>query len=370
MTTRSLPVLPSAARHTGRPTPATPMRSLRPLPRRRTSRLRAWAAPLAVLPPELLVALPLAATALLAPGPRQLAALAAIILLGVPHGALDGEIARTLLRPRFGRLWFAAFSLPYLALSALVLLCWDVAPLATLAGFLALSTLHFGAEDAPGGDALDLAFRGGAPIAPAVLLHPAATAQLFGTVAGVSLAAPPPWMLAAALLWLLPAALWCRRTLRAARTGPAAAPSVAAAFAEPVLMLALFAALPPITAFAIYFVAIHAPHHVAALVADPHRAPRVASRAGALRRAAPVTALTLLLGAALWPAYAGAAPDRLLELTLQGLAALTLPHMLLDAWASRALALPAAAQAGGGVERAARPGSARTRKGPWGPLIP
>lgn len=76
--------------------------------------------------------------------------------------------------------------------------------------------------------------------------------------------------------------------------------------AEPALMRALFAAL----------------------VADPRRAPRVASRADALRRAVPVTALTLLLGAALWPAYTGGVPDRLLELTL--------PHMLLDAWAGRA----------------------------------
>ncbi|MGI3776036.1 MAG: Brp/Blh family beta-carotene 15,15'-dioxygenase [Janthinobacterium lividum] len=282
------------------------------------------------MPPELFAVLPLAMTALLAPGPRQVFALVAIIVLGVPHGALDGEIARTLLRPRLGRLWFAVFSLPYLALSALVLLCWSAAPLATLAGFLFLSVLHFGAEDAPGGDALDRAFRGGAPIAPAVLLHPAATAHLFGTVAGVALAAPPHWMMAAALLWLLPAAAWCRRALSASRAG------AAAMLAESALMLALFAALPPITAFAIYFVGIHAPRHVAAMVADPRRAPRVAGRADALRRAVPVTALTLLLGAALWPAYAGAVPDRLLELTLQGLAALTLPHTLLDAWAGRA----------------------------------
>ena len=48
--------------------------------------------------------------------------------------------------------------------------------------------------------------------------------------------------------------------------------------------------------------------------------------------ALPVTGLTLLIGAALWPLYAGALPQRLLCLTLQGLAALTLPHMLLDAW--------------------------------------
>lgn len=292
------------------------------------------AVPVAVLRPELLAALPLAATALLAPGPRLVAALVAIILLGVPHGALDGEIARTLLRPHLGRLWFVVFSAPYLALCALVLLCWGVAPLATLAGFLFLSVLHFGAEDAPGGDALERAFRGGAPIALAVLLHPAATSHLFGTVAGVGLAALPGWMTGAALLWLLSAAFWFCRALFAFLFAPGAARPLAV-LAEPTLMLALFAVLPPITAFAIYFVGIHAPCHVASLVADPHRAPRVISRLDAFYRAAPVTALTLLLGAALWPGYAGAAPDRLLQLTLQGLAALTLPHMLFDFWTDR-----------------------------------
>ena len=337
MTAQSLPApAPAVRHHPGHPLSARtsrPSAPLAPALLASTNHPSARTAPLAALPPELLAALPFAATALLAPGPRQIAALAAIILLGVPHGALDGEIARTLLRPRFGRLWFPVFSLPYLPLYPLVLQCWAAAPLATLAGFLALSALHFGAEDAPGGDALDLAFRGGAPIAPAVLLHPAATAQLFGTVAGVPLSAPPSWMLFAALLWLLPAGIWVRRTLRAPRAEQV---STASLVVEPAVMLALFAALPPITAFAIYFVAIHAPHHVASVIADPHRAPRVTSRATALRRAAPVTALTLLLGAALWPAYAGAVPDRLLELTLQGLAALTLPHMLLDTWVARA----------------------------------
>ncbi len=51
-------------------------------------------------------------------------ALAAIIVLGIPHGALDVEIGRTLLRKRLGRWWFFAFAVPYLLPAGAVLLAW------------------------------------------------------------------------------------------------------------------------------------------------------------------------------------------------------------------------------------------------------
>ncbi len=61
------------------------------------------------------------------------------------------------------------------------------------------------------------------------------------------------------------------------------------------------------------------------------------SLGAAVLRSLPVTGLTFLLGALLWPLYPGQPPERLLALTLQGLAALTLPHMVLDALVLRAL---------------------------------
>ncbi len=71
------------------------------------------------------------------------------------------------------------------------------------------------------------------------------------------------------------------------------------------------------------------------MVVHPARAPRVHDHRSAVLLALPITALTLLIGAALWPLYGGAVPDRLLALMIQGLAALTLPHMLLDAGLAR-----------------------------------
>lgn len=260
----------------------------------------------------------LALTALLAPAPGQVAVLIIVIAFGVPHGALDGEIVRPLLRPLLGSAWFGVFALPYLGLSALVLLAWHEAPIAALAAFLGLSVLHFGLEDA-GADPLGIAVRGGLPIALPVLLHPAATTAVFGAVAGVSMPVPPMWLLLGAQLWavLVPFYLLRQRRQRAVLT-------------ELALLAAAFIVLPPLAAFAIYFVCFHAPAHMRAIVRNG-RAPRVASMPAASWRSLPITLLTLAIGAALWP-WVGTGPveAHLLSLTIRCLAALTVPHMLLD----------------------------------------
>ncbi|WP_342150555.1 Brp/Blh family beta-carotene 15,15'-dioxygenase [Methylorubrum sp. SB2] len=273
-----------------------------------------------------LVGLGLSASALLPRDASWLAALAATIVLGVPHGALDGAVAAPLLRPRFGRLWFGIFALPYLGLSALVLVAWQVAPLVTLAGFLALSVLHFGEEDAGPGRPIEALVRGGLPIALPALLRPEETAQIFALVARVPMPELPTWWSAAAWLWLAGAVLWLaihrpRRAVLAECAGLAAA----------------FWLLPPLTAFALYFVGLHGPRHMRALVRDPVRAPAIDTMGRAVRAALPIFALTLGLGAGLWPLYAPGSPGptaTLLALTLQMLSALTAPHVLLDRIAS------------------------------------
>ena len=265
----------------------------------------------------------LALTALLPATPQSLVALLAIIVLGIPHGALDGELARTRLKHRLGAAWFAVFAAPYLALSALVLVAWTLAPLTVLALFLAASVWHFGTDDTGSHDPLTVIGAGGMPIALAVLAHPAATAAIFGTVAQVTMTTPPVWLTASAWVWLVPAAVW---SVRLARAGD----RVAAARAGTIATAALL--LPPLTSFAIYFVCVHAPAHVRSLIADRGQAPRITGSASAARLSLPVTGLTLLLGAALWRFSPGDATGRLLCLTIQGLSALTLPHMLFEQW--------------------------------------
>ncbi|WP_456016534.1 Brp/Blh family beta-carotene 15,15'-dioxygenase [Methylorubrum populi] len=249
-------------------------------------------------------------------------ALSFIIVLGVPHGALDGAVAAPMLRPRYGRIWFGVFALPYLGASALVLLAWQVAPLATLAGFLALSVLHFGEEDAGRGRPVEALVRGGLPIALPALLQPEETSRIFAVVTRVPIGALPGWWVTAAWIWAAATVMWLmmqkpRRAL----------------LIELALLSAAFWLLPPLTAFALYFVGLHAPRHMLALVHDTTRAPKVDTLGKAILTSLPVFALTLLLGALLWPLYEAGSqstPSTLLTLTLQMLSALTVPHVILD----------------------------------------
>lgn len=269
-----------------------------------------------------LLALPvLAASALVPWQVGWIAAVAVIIILGVPHGALDVEIGRNLLRGRIGLWWFPVFATPYLLLVGSVLLAWRWAPEVTLAAFLAASVWHFGTEDTGGGGWTAL-FRGGLPVAVPVLLHPDATARVFSAAAGLDFHQLPAWLTIGAFLWLFPASVVVLRSRPRDLLLPGA-------------LCAAFAALPPLTAFALYFVIVHAPAHTAALIRHPTHAPRVQDTASAWRLAVPTTALTITIGAALWPFYSGDVPVRLLCLTLQLLAAFTLPHMILDAWLER-----------------------------------
>lgn len=208
-----------------------------------------------------------------------------------------------------------------------MLLAWQLAPLLTLAAFLACSAWHFGAEDAGPDGGIEVAVRGGLPIAMPVLLQPEATGRFLGVVAGVPMTQPPGWLIPASWAWLALATAWAV-SLVLRRRGRAVI--------EPGLLAELFAALPLLTAFAIYFVGLHGPRHMATLASHPVRAPHVRDHRTAVLRSLPVTALTLLMGAALWPFYSGAVPERILALTLQGLAALTLPHLLLDILAGHA----------------------------------
>ncbi len=192
-----------------------------------------------------------------------------MIILGVPHGALDGAVAAPLLRPRCGRAWFGVFAVPYLGLAALVLLAWQRAPLATLAGFLALSVLHFGEEDAGPGRPFEALVRGGLPVALPALLRPEEDGGLFAVVTRVPMAEIPaggrPCPGSGSLR--PPDGCWQSGARGGVRIEMAA-------------LAAAFWLLPPLTAFTLYFVGLHAPRHMSTLVRDPARAPAVNTMRG------------------------------------------------------------------------------------------
>eukprot|EP00282_Hemiselmis_andersenii_P015238 CAMPEP_0114146034 /NCGR_PEP_ID=MMETSP0043_2-20121206/20355_1 /TAXON_ID=464988 /ORGANISM="Hemiselmis andersenii, Strain CCMP644" /LENGTH=157 /DNA_ID=CAMNT_0001240473 /DNA_START=12 /DNA_END=481 /DNA_ORIENTATION=+ len=71
----------------------------------------------------------------------------AVALFGVPHGATDHLVGASIFQKAFQSLWLPVFVVVYLALMALVVLCWSVAPSFSLAAFLLMSVAHWGLGD-------------------------------------------------------------------------------------------------------------------------------------------------------------------------------------------------------------------------------
>ncbi len=253
--------------------------------------------------------------------PVQLLAIAPLVaVVGLPHGAYDGVLGERLSRPRFGRAWPVVFASGYLGLAGAVVLIWWAMPVVALLAFLCYSAVHFGLEETEGTPAAswaDVLALGALPIAMPAAGHPVQVAALFG--------------------WLLPAGVGVSPQLvRLAASPPAVAATawVLARHRRPVhiAMAAVLLTAPPLIGFAVYFCLWHSFAHAASIAAgiDPVR-PGAAWKKF-VRRSLPATALSAAVAvvAAVWLARSigiGPATARAVFITL---AALTVPHMLLD----------------------------------------
>ena len=247
----------------------------------------------------------------------QLALLAlAVALFGIPHGALDPLVART-----FG--WWssakglALFLTGYGLLAIGVLFVWRAQPAVALGAFLILSVVHF-ASDWP-----ELRWWQRGSVALAVVSVPALAApESVATIFAV-LTAPPS---AAILVDLLSLAAW-----------PALASLVFTAITvmprQPLLgievgLLAVLALLlPPLVFFVVYFCALHSPRHLIDTIAGLP----AAIRPSVLPVAAAITATTVAAGAAAGAMLSAPVDATVLRVVFIGLAALTVPHVLLIA---------------------------------------
>jgi len=262
-------------------------------------------------------ALLLTAASLLLPTPDprlELLALAAlIVVLGVPHGALDPIFAAAKYRLRDPGRW-AVFALAYLAVAALVVAIWRISPTLFLAAFLVMSAVHFSGDPTDGTPWPTRLLYGGAIIVLPALLHGADVARLFAALVPADAAAG----LAAVLHrigwpWLI--ALLAAASFRAVKEPVSAV--------ELVSVTILATLMPPLPAFAVFFCGMHSARHIL----------RTAQFAPGRRLFA--TAIIPMLGvvalaAAGWWWLDGATLDgKIIQLVFVGLAALTVPHMAL-----------------------------------------
>ena len=72
--------------------------------------------------------------------------IALIIILGVPHGSLDGVIARKLGWSKNLMEWIS-FNVLYLSIALVVIIIWSSLPFISLTIFLLISGIHFGLSD-------------------------------------------------------------------------------------------------------------------------------------------------------------------------------------------------------------------------------
>ncbi len=246
----------------------------------------------------------------------QLAVLSPLILLlGVPHGALDTVFVRQLTGIQSAAGW-SLFGIAYLAAAASVVVLWWFSPGFFLATFLLISAFHFSGDPEGQTPALFRVLYGGAVIFCPLTLHAAEVSQLFAALAGESAAQTT----VAALHWA--AWPWVAAIGVAAIAGAKQDP---ARSIELVSLTALLTFAPPLIGFTIFFCGMHSARHVLRT--------RDYSSTRTLRH---------LLGIAAWPMLAtvagvaiawwlsGGKPleMRLAQLLFVGLAALTVPHMI------------------------------------------
>jgi Brp/Blh family beta-carotene 15,15'-monooxygenase len=246
---------------------------------------------------------------------------AAVVALGVPHGALDTAVART----HFGLSGVrgvARFVAIYVGLAFLVAGVWFAAPVWALSAFLAYAALHFG-QDWTHRPA-EAFVLGAALIALPAIRFEAEVAAIFAAMTGDGAAVAS--VLSAAAPFVGVAAF-----LVALRHGAAAL--------EIVAYSAVALAAPPHVAFAVYFCALHSPRHFRETAESLGLSTRQAVGAS-LAWTVPVV-IAGIAATLLFVRAGEAVPDVLARVIFVGLACLTVPHMLLEmtverpAWLAR-----------------------------------
>lgn len=239
-----------------------------------------------------------------------------ILLLGVPHGALDTIFAYRLYDLRRPLDWML-FTLIYLLLAAVVVAVWWWAPIVFLILFLLISAAHFSGDPEKGTPLATRILYGGCVLLLPAFLHSEEMGRLFGHLVGDEPALLlMPWIKLLALIWLPCAALavillmW-RDWLGAMEIGSVVLLSVAA---------------PPLVAFTLFFCGMHSARHILRTIDYSGTFSR---RLLALSAFLPMIGVAVLSALALWLLKSKSLDERLIQIVFVGLAALTIPHMAL-----------------------------------------
>jgi Brp/Blh family beta-carotene 15,15'-monooxygenase len=250
-----------------------------------------------------------------------------IVLLGVPHGALDTLYAGRVFRIRRASQWLL-FLLIYLLPVAAVLLLWPYWPAFLLALFLTVSIFHFSGDPEEGCPRWLRMVYGGSPVVLPSLLNGAEVDRLFAALVPGSVASSVTAILTLlAWPWLLALALGAAKLARSHRRGAIEIAAVGT----------LCSLVPPLLSFTIYFCGMHSARHILrSLTEDATQPARWPDIGRAALAGVPPMLATLVILALYWGSAGNTAVEpRLLQTVFVSLAALTFPHVILVDWLHR-----------------------------------
>jgi Brp/Blh family beta-carotene 15,15'-monooxygenase len=239
-----------------------------------------------------------------------------ILLLGVPHGALDTIFAHRLYNLQNPPQWIA-FILMYLLLAGAVVSLWVWAPTFFLIGFLLISAAHFSGDPEQGTPLPMRILYGGSILVLPALLHAGEMGRLFALLVGSGPAdSVMPWITLLSWIWLPSVVLGVIWRARADWLGSMEIGSV--------VLLSVVA--PPLIAFTLFFCGMHSARHILRTINYSGSSSKRLLALSALLPMIGVMAVSVVA----WEFLKGKSLDqRLIQIVFVGLAALTVPHMML-----------------------------------------
>jgi Brp/Blh family beta-carotene 15,15'-monooxygenase len=308
------------------------------------------------------------AAALVAPGEvhriRYVPLLVSLLVLGLPHGAVDHLVPGWIRGRRLGRreLWLLIGA--YLAVTAAGVTVWLLAPVAALVVFFTVAAAHWGASEliwfpTAHRPVAFAAARGLVPIALPALVFPTAFSQATTTLLSPFLAHPPV-IAPSSLIRVAGFAVLALICLAGTGQGTRERLELAG-------LAAFFALVDPVFAIGLYFIAWHSWRHIVRLATlEPAAAAALEdgrpARAVAfvLQAALPCTAVALagLGGFAAVLAIDASSAQQVTAVALALIGALTVPHAVVVAWLDGATAH----RRPGVLKRAQPRGAHRARK--------
>ncbi len=248
----------------------------------------------------------------------------AVVLIGLPHGAMDGAVALAMGYGRsFARL--TGFVVLYVLISVAVVMVWLTFPEIALFGFLLLSVWHFGSGDSqqdltPLLRVLQSLSHGGLIVFGISIADRDAADLIFSWLIFGDTARLWYWFDLVVWLWWPCLALYVASGLVETR--------LYRRLGELAGLAVVVMTMPALTSFAIYFCLVHTPRHIMRVL---NMLKDTISYRMVMSLTAIFTALSWLAGGIIFVFLRGAidiAPASMMVVFI-GLAALTVPHSLL-----------------------------------------